>query len=63
MRKIYRDFYGCTASVMVHRDNTATLTICTGQGNRILRRTYDTVRGAKIAMGQYSDTWIEQIRK
>lgn len=60
MKKFYRDCYGSTASIMKHRDDSATLIICTGQGNQIIRRTYDTERGARIAMGMYSDSWREQ---
>ena len=63
MKRFYRDCYGCTASIMIHRDATTTLTICTSQGNQVLRRTYDTERGARIAMGQYSDSWSETIRR
>ena len=62
MRKLFfRDWYGSTASVRFHRDDTVTLVIRTCRGGQVLRKTYASARGARIAMGQYSDSWIEQV--
>lgn len=60
MKRYYRDFYGCTASIRTHYDGSADLVIRTGRGGLVLRRTYSTERGARIAMGQYSDSWTER---
>lgn len=60
MKRFFRDFYGCTASIRTHRDGTVTLTIRTDRGALVLRRTYSTERGARIALGQYSDCWTER---
>ena len=55
MKTYYRDFYGGTASIMVHRDGSATLSV--GCGSKTIRKTYKTERGAKIALGKWSDCW------
>ena len=60
MKKYYLDFYGCTASLTTHLNRSVTLVIRTGNGGQVLRKTYDTEHGAKIAMGQYSACWHEQ---
>lgn len=59
MKRLFHDVYGCGASLTVHRDRTATLIIRTQRGALILRRTYGSERGARIAMGMYSDSWTE----
>lgn len=57
MKKYYRDFYGASASITEHRNGTATLVVfCAGKRER---KTYKSVRGAKIAMGKSSDGWWE----
>ena len=53
MKRHYRDIYGCTASVQIHRDGTATLRIFTSQGYRVVSKEYASERGARIAMGRY----------
>ena len=63
MKKFFRDPYGSTASLMNHRDGSATLTVCTYRGNQVFRRSYDTERGARIALGMYSPSWKEIIRR
>lgn len=63
MKKYYRDFYGCTASIRTRYNGNVELVIRTGLGGLVLRREYDTERGARIAMGQYSDCWTEQKRR
>ena len=60
MKRFFRDFYGCTASIRTHYDGSADLVIRSGQGALILRRSYATDRGARIALGQYSDSWKER---
>lgn len=52
----YKDFYGCTASV-VHNNNGAVLTIRTESGQLVKKQKYATRRGAMIAMGKCSDGW------
>ena len=63
LKKYYRDFYGCTASLRTRYDGSTELVIRTHLGGTVLRRTYDTEHGARIAMGQYSDCWTEQKRR
>jgi len=55
MKTYYRDFYGATASIEVNRDDTATLSVSSG-GKRF-RKTYNTYKGARIALGKWSDSW------
>ena len=60
MKRTYRTgwYGGATATIHTHRDGTATLTIF-GGGKRT-RKTYNTERGARIALGkQYDGTWYE----
>ena len=55
-KRYFRDRYGGTASI----GETArgyVLTVCDGHGRRTLRKSYDTYRGARIAMGRTSDCW------
>lgn len=57
-RKYFKDIYGATASIRIHRDGTATLTVfCGGKRHR---KTYNTERGARIALGKWSDEWKEK---
>ena len=58
MKKYYKDFYGCTASIEEHRDGSATLRMVAG--NTRTEKTYKSVRGARVAMGKLSDGWREQ---
>ena len=57
--KYYRDFYGGTASIRERRDKTYLLTICDCYGNHVYRKSYPTVRGARISLGRWSDAWKE----
>lgn len=52
----YKDFYGCTAYIRTAKSGRARLTIFTGT-HLIFVKTYQTYRGAKIAMGKQSDCW------
>jgi len=57
-RYYFRSIYGATASIRIHRDGTATLTVfCGGKRHR---KTYNTERGARVALGKWSDDWTEQ---
>lgn len=57
--KYFVDFYGSTASIKTNRDGTATLCVsCSGK--RILRKTYSSERGARIAMSKMGDCWRER---
>lgn len=58
MIKRYKDFYGCTASIHF-RSGSYVLRICNAYGHMIHRKTYDTMTGARIAMGKWSDCWKE----
>lgn len=57
MKKYYRDFYGATASIKVETDGSAKLTVSVG-GKRTVK-SYNTERGARVAMGRMSDCWRE----
>lgn len=58
MKRYFRSIYGATASIQTHRDGTATLTVfCGGKRHR---KTYNTERGARIALGKWSDDWTEK---
>lgn len=60
MKRTFRTgwYGGATAIINTRRDGTATLTIVTG-GKRS-RKTYNSERGARIAMGKMFDgTWAE----
>ena len=59
MKKYFMDIYGGTASIRLNRDGSAALTICDNYGKRILGKCYGSERGAKIALGKYSDEWEE----
>ena len=60
MKKYFRDFYGGSASIQIHHDGTATLRVSDGYGDRMVKKTYSSERGARIAMGKYSDGWEER---
>ncbi len=55
--EVYHDFYGCHACIRKFSVGSARLTIrCTGK--LAIRKNYSTYRGAKNAMGKWSDSWI-----
>ena len=56
VKEFYKDFYGCTASVK-HNNNGAKLTIRTPSGELIKEQSYNTRKGAMIALGRASDGW------
>lgn len=48
---------GATATITTHGDGTATLTV---GGRKRTRKTYNTERGARVALGRlYDGTWTE----
>lgn len=53
----YEDFYGSTASITEYNDGTALLVTFAGFKRNSKR--YNSVKGAKIALGKYSDCWKE----
>lgn len=59
--KYFKSIYGGTASIRLNRDGSATLKIANGYGKFVFGKCYGSERGAKIAMGKYSDEW-EEIR-
>ena len=59
MKRYFKSIYGATASIMQHRDGTATLTVCCG-GKRS-RKTYNTARGARVALGTWGD--FEEVKE
>ena len=61
MKRTYKTgwYGGATATIDTHKNGTATLTI-SGYAMKRTRKTYNTERGAKIALGkQYDGTWYE----
>lgn len=59
-KKYYKDFYGGTASIARTKAGLFRLRICGADGRRELTKEYGTFRGARIAMGRYSDGWAEK---
>lgn len=55
MKKYYRDFYGCMASIEQTEDGEYRLQISAGFSRYV--GTYRTERGARIAMARRSDSW------
>ena len=56
MTKYYRDFYGATASIKaVHAGYRLTVSA----GGKRVTKVYATERGARIALGRWSDSWRE----
>ena len=58
MKKYYRDFYGCSASIRSTR-NGYYLRVCDGYGRLCHKGCYKTERGARIAMARTGDCWWE----
>lgn len=59
MMKVYKDFYGCRATILVLFNGMALLKIKTPQGHTVIEKAYNTERGARIAMGKCTDGgWI-----
>lgn len=54
--EMYTDFYGCLARIQTTKSGKARLTIYSGT-HMIFSKSYQSYRGAKIAMGKQSDCW------
>ena len=64
MRAYYRDFCGCTADLCQYLSGETTrLTIRDPYGAIIHRKEYKTWKGAKIALGKWSDSWRNDLVK
>lgn len=57
--EFYRDFSGCTASIRKSGDRFR-LRIRTPSGGLLIHsKSYDTYRGAKIALGKAGQSWTK----
>ncbi len=59
MKRRFKDFYGCTASIGKTRDGQYRLRISFPHGFVHLNKVYPTERGARNVMGRYSNCWEE----
>ena len=59
MKKVFIDFYGCSASIRLSPSGCAHLIVRDAWGKKIHDKMYVTLRGARIAMGRMSDGWRE----
>ena len=57
MKRYYKDFYGCTASIRLNRDGSATLKVSNAHGKPIYGKCYGSERAAQVAMGRIGDNW------
>ena len=51
----YTDFYGCTYSILHQPDNSFRMAARTPHGNLFHMKTYQSVRGVRIALGKLSE--------
>lgn len=51
----YRDFYGCTASIVLHPNGSCLLTMRLPGGDLYCQKSYSTFHGARIALGKMSE--------
>lgn len=58
-RSRFRDFHGCEANLSEYRDGSARLVIYNYLGVVFHDKTYNSTRGARIAMGKLSYCWRE----
>lgn len=60
MKRRFKDFYGCTASIGKTRDGQYRLKIAGPRGGPVhTNKVYPTERGARNVMGRYSECWQE----
>ena len=59
MTNYYRDFYGGSASIKTLQDGSVRLIVYDGHGRMVLKKSYASKRGARIAMSKLSDGWHE----
>lgn len=62
MKKYYKDFYGCTASIKSNRDGTYSYRVCDGWGKLLAKGQTCTERGARIAIGRLSDSGWREVK-
>lgn len=62
MRIRFHDLYGCSATIIRKRNQTYDLTIRTRDSSLIHKKNYASYRGARIAMGKWSDCWEKAIQ-
>ena len=53
----FHDFYGCHATIIRKRNQTYDLVIRISNGSLLHKKNYGTYKGARIAMGKWSDCW------
>lgn len=63
MKEYFRDPYGCTASIKGSAGRGWTLRLCLPDGSRFHTKTYSTYRGARIALGRFSEGMMESVSK
>jgi len=61
MRAFYRDFYGFHANLCQYRTGWTRLIVLDPRGKTIKLKEYRSWRGAKIALGMMSDSWVNEI--
>lgn len=54
-KETFEDFYGCTYSILQQPDNTYRMAARTVHGNLFHMKTYNTRRGAMIALGKLTE--------
>lgn len=59
MAKLFKDFYGCSASIIECRDGSVKLTVRTSFGKLIHKKSHRNFRAARSAMSRLSDGWEE----
>jgi len=62
MKKYFKDFYGCTASIRINRDGSVTLKVADAHGKPVYGKCYGSETSAKRAMGRLGDCWKEVTR-
>lgn len=59
MKKYFKDFYGCSASITIKASGTAVLKVSDSYGKRFWNKEHKSERGARCAMAKLSDGWRE----
>ncbi|KAF5039120.1 hypothetical protein DSECCO2_547320 [anaerobic digester metagenome] len=59
MKRRFKDFYGCTASISKTKSGQYRLKISLPHGFVQINKVYPTERGARNVMGRYSEYWEE----
>lgn len=59
--RTFIDFYGCKAVIQPMGSGQSRLTVRTSMGSLVKTKTYNTTRGARVAMGRMSECWKEVI--